>query len=78
MRDGHEPAVGPDAAAELLKTSAGERHRVLETHAASSGDFVWTYGNIDNGDAKTVAHFVRVWVLGEEGWRIAIDFRKDL
>ncbi len=78
LRDGHEPAVGPDAAAELLKTSAGERHRLLETHAASSGDFVWTYGSIDNGDAKTVAHFVRVWVLGEEGWRIAIDFRKDL
>lgn len=78
LRDGHEPAVGPDAAAKLLKISAGERQRVIETHAASSGDFVWTYGNIDNGDAKTVGHFVRVWVLGEEGWRIAIDFRKDL
>lgn len=78
LRAGHEPAVGADAAAKVVRISAGERHRVLETHAASSGDFVWTYGNIDNGDAKTVGHFVRVWVLGEEGWRIAIDFRKDL
>lgn len=78
LRDGHHPAIGPAGAVGLIAIVPGERHRTREAHSAPSGDLIWTYGDITLGRPEPVAHFVRVWVRDSEGWRIAIDFRKDL
>lgn len=74
--EGHAPAKS--AAEHASALAARARHLTL-SHlggaAAASGDLVWTYGEArwseDGGERR--GHYVRMWQLRPEGWRIVFD-----
>lgn len=76
-RDGREPVVGRESAAESLRR-AGERfawHPAagVEAQSADLGYTYGTFGGIAPGAAEAGA-YVRIWRRGSDGrWRLALD-----
>lgn len=73
---GAEPhPISAAAQAELSRRPGHLNYTRLGGGASQAGDVVYTYGQVQNGEAGAAfsGHYVRVWQRRAEGWRIVID-----
>lgn len=72
-RDGRQPIVGRDAAAEWLRSSGDTTaFTPIDGAAARSGDVGYTYGRYARASGS--GHYLRVWHCAASGaWRVVAD-----
>jgi ketosteroid isomerase-like protein len=74
-RPGERPAVGRTDGTRLFEADATAAHSALRREAASSGDMVFSLGEVrDTSEgAERLRYYARVWQLQAPGWRIVFD-----
>jgi ketosteroid isomerase-like protein len=74
-RPGARPAVGRTDGTRLFEADATAAHSALRREAASSGDMVFSLGEVrDTSEgAERLRYYARVWQLQAPGWRIVFD-----
>jgi ketosteroid isomerase-like protein len=75
-RDGHEPGVGPRAAASLLtRGPVPAEWKPAAAAASSSGELGFTYGAYREGSGPSVVrgYYLHVWKRLPSGWALAVD-----
>ncbi len=73
LRPGRDPIASADARTLFAlegPVAAAER---LGMRVSKAGDLAASYGRISRRTGKPAAHYVRVWRLDAEGWRLLID-----
>jgi ketosteroid isomerase-like protein len=68
-------AIGRAAAVALMTTDGEANYRSLRREAASSGDMVFSLGEIrdQHEGAERLRYYARIWQRRPEGWRIVFD-----
>lgn len=74
-RAGAPAAVDRAAAVALVLADGGVGYRALRQEAASSGDMVFTLGEVRDRHegAERLRYYARIWQRRPEGWRVAFD-----
>jgi ketosteroid isomerase-like protein len=74
-RPAERPAVGRADGATLFAKDAAATHSALRREAASSGDMVFSLGEVRDAHegAERLRYYARVWQLQPSGWRIVFD-----
>ncbi len=74
-RAGSPPALDRTAAAALVQADGGVGYRPLRQEASSSGDMVFTLGEVrdQHEGAERLRYYARIWQKRPEGWRIVFD-----
>jgi len=74
-RPGAPAAVDRAAAVALVLADGGVGYRALRQEAASSGDMVFTLGEVrdQHEGAERLRYYARIWQRRPEGWRIVFD-----
>ena len=63
------------AAVALVLADGGVGYRALRQEAASSGDMVFTLGEVrdQHEGAERLRYYARIWQRRPEGWRVVFD-----
>jgi ketosteroid isomerase-like protein len=74
-RPGAPAAVDRAAAVALVLADGGVGYRALRAEAASSGDMVFTLGEVrdQHQGVERLRYYARIWQRRPEGWRIVFD-----
>jgi len=76
-RDGHQPAVGPDAIRALVEKEPRPAFRAVHAAISAAGDFAYVYGTVEatpaEGKPPQQGGFVRVWRRLKDGWVLAAE-----
>lgn len=74
-RPAERPAVGRTEGGGLFAADATATHSALRREAASSGDMVFSLGEVRDalGGVGRLQYYARVWQLQASGWRIVFD-----
>jgi ketosteroid isomerase-like protein len=74
-RPGAAAAVDRAAAVALVVADGGVGYRALRQEAASSGDMVFTLGEVrdQHEGAERLRYYARIWQRRPEGWRVVFD-----
>jgi ketosteroid isomerase-like protein len=74
-RAGAPAAVDRAAAVALVIADGGVGYRALRQEAASSGDMVFTLGEVrdQHEGAERLRYYARIWQRRPEGWRVVFD-----
>jgi ketosteroid isomerase-like protein len=74
-RVGQRPAIGQQAAVELMRKDGAVAFKSLMRESSSSGDLVFSMGEVhDRLEGKErLRYYARVWQLRPEGWRLVFD-----
>ena len=74
-RAGAPAAMDRAAAVALVLADGGVGYRALRQEAASSGDMVFTLGEVrdQHEGAERLRYYARIWQRRPEGWRVVFD-----
>jgi ketosteroid isomerase-like protein len=74
-RPGAPAALDRTASVALVMADGGVGYRALQAEAASSGDMVFTLGEVhdQHEGADRLRYYARIWQRRPEGWRVVFD-----